>query len=284
MLTTKTFLKSRKFIVFTIILICAFIISAFPTIKLISEYKSYIEHPVGDINISMIQKSLDSANGYEIFKDGVYGVQVPLFILLIPLSVGVLFSIKYVDEKSRGYSQFIITRKKFDNYYFNSLWKCVSSSFIYIFIVLVGCLILSLVLFSATPPSESFAYLSIGGELAHLYYAYPMAFSFLTITHISFFASLFSMIAFSIAYFNENKFVVGVSGLGMFLFLMLVVQAIPFNLLYWYFPETFVKLLVEESSQSMSIGLQYLIHTFLYVFPTGLVIFLKYRKDRNDFL
>lgn len=140
----------------------------------------------------------------------------PIVGILLPLTVSIIYSVSFLEEKNWGLSNFIHTRVHKEKYILAKAMSITLVSFFVIFIPLLVNEILAIIAFPiqghntfGLPDYKKLSYIDSGIMLHNLQVYYPYCNILIFIIIRSLFASSFALMAFGVSFFKKvNKYVV----------------------------------------------------------------------------
>lgn len=239
--------------------------------------------------IRITQAAADGINGFMVFAEGISEFYVVIAIVLL---VGILFSASFVYDKNTGFGNFVLTRTSFKKYYISKASSIFLSAFFMIFFVLTLVLLGSVIVYSATTPTEAFNSAMIeGSSLTKLFFSHHWLSCFIMIFTVSVYGGLYALLGMGVSYFTSNRFVICASPLAIFLFCTLFpqlfsVQSPIAKWFAWIFPSYFTGMFIGNDFwySKLPVLATYLIHLAVLAVPTAALLFLLYRKNQKQYV
>lgn len=279
----KRLFKTPLFYVFLLVALFALFVGMIPTLQTVNQLRESLSSAPSDQNLEAVREILEKVSGYDFFRNALHDTTASYFVVVIPLFAGVLFSGQFTYDKTSGFGSMLITRSGFSAYFRKRAAFVALLPFLVLFLLLIAYLLFCLIFFSAQAPQGlRIEYNSI---FDNFYYRQPLLYSIFVSLHFGLYASFYSLIGFCMANFTNNRFLVSVSPIFVYLCLMIVPQALNIEPLSWVFVETFTYFFTGNPlAKQLSIGLNYLILLFLYAIPIAGMLSMLYYKNKKNYL
>ena len=180
-----------------------------------------------DVNILAVQKTINLFSGYDVFMNGIGLGNSGVYPVLVFVMVGFIFSYRYTLNINTGSGCNEIIRTNYKKYHYYSILENFIGTFTFIFSILMTFLLICLLVFSNTPPTDGHS--TSLYVVTDLYFKNPFLYCLLQILNQSFFVGLFSVICMSISLLTTNCFIAKITPITLYLGLTILSQ-ILFNL------------------------------------------------------
>lgn len=182
---------------------------------------------------SALSKVMSASNG-TILTNLVKTPLSPIIGILLPLTVSIVYSDSYLEERKWGLTNFINTRISKEKYILAKAISIAIVSFLIIFIPLLINELLAIIAFPiqghntfGLPDYKKLSYIDPGIILNKLQIYYPYTNILIFIIIRSLFASSFALISFGISLFNKtNKYLVILSSMIINTLIMIVLNVL----------------------------------------------------------
>ena len=235
-----------------------------------------------DVNSLAVQKVIDLFSGYDVFMNGIGLGNSGAYPILIFVMIGFIFSYRYSQNINTGSGCNEIIRTNYKRYHCNAVFENFIGTFTFVFLVLTIFLLICLLVFSSTPPTEGHSTSLYAAT--NLYYENPFLYCLVQILNQSFFLGLFSVICMGVAILTTNSFIAKITPIILYLSLTILSQ-ILFNLTHisWFsfiFPDmVFVPFVTCAHTGFGFVGEK--IATYFVFFTLAVIVHFRLYKKYN---
>lgn len=278
--------SAKIYLSFVFVLVSLFI-GAKDIIEWFIQNYTYLNGEIpADVNILAVQKTIDLFSGYDVFMNGIGLGNSGVYPILMFVIVGFIFSYRYTLNINTGSGCNEIIRTNYKKYHYHSILENFIGTFTFVFSVLMLFLIICLLVFSNTPPTDGHStslYVT-----TNLYYTTPFLYCLIQILNQSFFVSLFSVICMGISLLTTNCFVAKITPITLYLVLTILSQILfnltKISLFAFIFPDMIFVPFITDAHTCLGFLGEKITTYFVFLALAFLVHWALYKKYNTNYL
>lgn len=237
----------------------------------------------------VFQNQANSVNGFMVFIEGCSEFYIPVAVALL---AGIVFSALFAYDKNTGFGNCIFTRASFKKYYLCKTVSVFISAFLAVFITMTLILLASLLIYSAKTPTQAFNFsMPENAAATRLFFEHYWLACFIMIITLSLSGGVYALLGMGVSLFTSNRFIISISPLAAYILCLILPQLFSTQspvskCLAWIFPSYFTGVFIGNDYwyTKLPAAAAYFIHLAVIVVPTGLLLFLLYRKNQRQYI